>query len=166
MYMILIHHLFPLFLLNFLYLNRYLASSQNKLIYLIACFVHDNYTYGINPGRVNQEDIVDYFWKTSGIGTCQDFASMATLMYRAYGVPARFVTGFVVNVEDGDIGNTIDVKQTNAHAWVEVYIQGMGWVNVEVTNSMPMNISDGGATSEKQIRKISVCGYESGLRRS
>ena len=123
--------------------------SDDKLIYLIACFVHDNYTYGINPGRVNQEDIVDYFWKTSGIGTCQDFASMATLMYRAYGVPARFVTGFVVNVEDGEIGNTIDVKQTNAHAWVEVYIQGMGWVNVEVTNSMPMNISDGGATSDE-----------------
>ena len=122
--------------------------SDEKLVYTIACFVRDNFAYGANPGRLNQDDIVSYFISNPQ-GTCQDFASLATLMYRAYGIPARFVTGFLVNVDEGDVGSTINVKQTSAHAWVEVYIQGMGWVNVEVTNGLPMNISDGGATSDE-----------------
>lgn len=122
--------------------------SDEKIVYTIACFVHDNFEYGANPGRLNEQDIVSYFISNPR-GTCQDFASLATLMYRAYGIPARFVTGFLVNVDDGDVGSSLDVKQTSAHAWVEVYIQGMGWVDVEVTNGIPMNISDGGSTSDE-----------------
>lgn len=123
--------------------------SDEKLVYKIAEAVRNNYNYGTSDGRKNADDIVSYFMKVR-TGTCQDFASLATLMYRAYGIPARFVTGFAVIVANENVGQVVEVKQTDAHAWVEVYIDGMGWVNVEVTAGMPANISDGGATNSEQ----------------
>lgn len=59
----------------------------------------------------------------------QLFASAATLIYRAYGIPARYVTGFI---SDSDINNNV-VRESNAHAWVEIYIEKIGWINIEVT---------------------------------
>ena len=57
-------------------------------------------------------------------------------MFRLLGVPARYVTGYVVTpeefTEDGD-GYTAQVPDTQAHAWVEVYRSGKGWIPVEVT---------------------------------
>lgn len=53
-------------------------------------------------------------------------------MYRALGIPARYVTGFVRDLK-AEKTSTVTARQ--AHAWVEVYIDGMGWVQVEVTGS-------------------------------
>lgn len=57
-------------------------------------------------------------------------------MFRLLGVPARYVTGYVVTpedfTEDGD-GYTAQIPDTQAHAWVEVYRAGKGWIPVEVT---------------------------------
>ena len=57
-------------------------------------------------------------------------------MFRLLGVPARYVTGYVVTpeefTEDGD-GYTAQIPDTQAHAWVEVYRSGKGWIPVEVT---------------------------------
>ena len=58
-----------------------------------------------------------------------DYASKATLMYRYYGVPARYVEGYRCELKEGQ--NTITAK--SAHAWVEVYRYGMGWVPIDVT---------------------------------
>ena len=97
------------------------------------------YTYGVDPLRNNQTDIVSYFLfdSLSKEGTCQDFASAATLIYRAYDIPARFVTGFICYTDEDDPyykpDTKIDITQNMAHAWVEIYWEGMGWVPVEVT---------------------------------
>ena len=65
-------------------------------------------------------------------------------MFRLLGVPARYVTGYVVTpeefTEDGD-GYTAQVPDTQAHAWVEVYRSGKGWIPVEVTPGYQENIS-------------------------
>jgi hypothetical protein len=53
------------------------------------------------------------------------------MLYRAAGIPARFTTGYMVNVTDTSAYT--DVLSRNAHGWVEVYIRGVGWINVEVT---------------------------------
>lgn len=65
-------------------------------------------------------------------GICQHYASAATLLYRTLGIPARYTTGFAVQTS---AGKETDVLAKMAHAWVEVYIDQVGWVNVEVTGS-------------------------------
>ena len=65
-------------------------------------------------------------------GVCRHFATAATLLYRALGIPARYVVGFAA---DAQAGETTPVKGADAHAWVEVYVNGFGWRYVEVTGS-------------------------------
>ena len=78
----------------------------------------------------NDVDTVLYFLNEIKEGNCQHFASAATLMYRALGIPARFTVGFMVETE---AGTYVTVKGEQAHAWVEVYLDGLGWIQIEVT---------------------------------
>lgn len=131
-------------------------GDEEDLIVKIAEYIRSNrFTYGNNDeNRKNAEDIVELFLfdlVKGRRGTCQDFASSACMLYRAYGIPARFTTGFVCGVtEDGTYrpDTQINVNQTLAHAWVEIYIDGMGWVPVEVTPTIEINISNGGDSGE------------------
>lgn len=76
------------------------------------------------------EDFVEYFLTTSKRGYCMHYASAATLLLRQAGIPARYVTGYTADVK---AGQTVSVPDENAHAWVEVYLDGYGWYPVEVT---------------------------------
>lgn len=63
-------------------------------------------------------------------GVCRHYATSATLLYRTLGIPARYTVGALC---DAEAGAWVEVTSDKAHAWVEVYIDGAGWVNVEVT---------------------------------
>lgn len=110
-------------------------NSTNK--YALAAKIQK---YIRNAGSYNLEgeeypagvDIAVYFLDVAKEGVCQHFAAAATMMYRAYGIPARYVTGFAVNVEPN---TTVSVSTMDAHAWVEIYFENLGWVPVEVTGS-------------------------------
>ncbi len=77
-------------------------------------------------------DVAVYFLDVAKEGVCQHFAAAATMMYRAYGIPARYVTGFAVYVEPN---TTVSVSTQDRHAWVEIYFDELGWIPVEVTGS-------------------------------
>ena len=79
-----------------------------------------------------EENIAVAFISEYKEGICQHYASAATLLYRTLGIPARYTTGFAAQTLAGE---TTDVLEKMAHAWVEVYVDGIGWVNVEVTGS-------------------------------
>ena len=64
-------------------------------------------------------------------GVCVHYATAATLLYRALGIPARYVTGFALEVT----ANGWTEIRNPGHAWVEVYVDGLGWIPVEVTGS-------------------------------
>lgn len=64
------------------------------------------------------------------------YASLGTLAFRSAGIPARYVEGYeaVTSEEPGEDGNyTADVTGQNAHAWVEIYCDGVGWLPIDVT---------------------------------
>ena len=109
-------------------------------------------SYSLTPGWTPvTEDFVEHFLFESGLGYCQHFASAATLMYRLYGVPARYATGYVatpddfINMkavlssqfpfeDDGEEGDyTAILSDFSAHAWTEIFLPGYGWTPVEVT---------------------------------
>lgn len=76
------------------------------------------------------EDFVSYFLNQSRRGYCMHFASAATLLLRSIGIPARYVSGYAVTVAEA---GTVEVPDSAAHAWVEIYLDGYGWHPVEVT---------------------------------
>lgn len=83
---------------------------------------YESYPDGVDP--------VIYFLTESREGICVHFASAAVLMYRTLGIPARMTGGFLVDAEGGRMAT---FGALNAHAWVEIYLEGFGWIPVEVT---------------------------------
>ena len=109
-------------------LNQY---SRAQLIPKIAEVIQGHATY--NKDVVDPEepcDIVSYFLMESKEGLCRHFASAATLLYRYMGIPARYTGGYY-----GTVTANVQTALTgeNAHAWVEIYMDGLGWMQVEVT---------------------------------
>lgn len=94
--------------------------------------------YTLTPGSTPAGwDFAEYFLFENQRGYCMHFATAATLMFRAFGVPARYVEGYVVTPEDFKMVSESKyqamVKDYRAHAWTEIYLDGFGWVPVEVT---------------------------------
>lgn len=88
------------------------------------------------PRTPDGEDFVEYFLFESHEGYCVHFASSAVMMLRSFGIPARYVEGFVVSAEElADAGpdGWVSVPDTRSHAWAEAYCPGLGWVPVEAT---------------------------------
>jgi protein-glutamine gamma-glutamyltransferase len=92
------------------------------------------YEYTLEPG-VFGPNSADEFWFDRKAGFCEHIASSFVLLMRALDVPARIVTGY----QGGDV-NSVDgqwtVRQSDAHAWSEVWIAGQGWVRVDPTSAV------------------------------
>lgn len=92
------------------------------------------YTYTLEPG-VYGEHTADEFWFDRKQGFCEHIASAFVVLMRAMDVPARIVTGY-----QGGGQNSLDgywtVRQSDAHAWAEVWIAERGWVRVDPTGAV------------------------------
>ncbi len=101
----------------------------------VESFLRSNYHYApvVRPPPPG-EDPVDYFLFNLKEDFCEYFASSMVMMLRADGVPARLVEGFTSGTFDPGLGKYV-VKQVNAHAWVEAYFPGYGWIEFEPTPS-------------------------------
>jgi transglutaminase-like putative cysteine protease len=89
------------------------------------------YTYTLEPPLLGTNSVDEFLFETKA-GFCEHFASAFTVLMRAAGVPARVVTGY----QGGDLNpvdQIITVRQSDAHAWTEVFIEGRGWVRVDPT---------------------------------
>ena len=95
-----------------------------QLLYVLADYDPNT------PVTPEGEDFVRYFLEESHRGYCMHFASAAVLLFRTAGVPARYVSGYSAQIE---AGGTSKVKDSSAHAWVEIYQEGYGWYPVDVT---------------------------------
>ena len=92
------------------------------------------YTYTLEPG-VFGIHTADEFWFDRKAGFCEHIASSFVLLMRALDVPARIVTGY----QGGEVNNVdgfFTVRQSDAHAWSEVWIAGRGWVRVDPTSAV------------------------------
>ena len=88
-----------------------------------------SYTYA--PGQVPAgKNLISWFLLENGKGYCTHFASAGVMLFRMLGVPARYCEGYKVT---GHGERELDVLQKNAHAWVEIFVEQVGWIPVEVT---------------------------------
>ncbi|MGC1580523.1 MAG: DUF3488 and transglutaminase-like domain-containing protein, partial [Candidatus Acidiferrales bacterium] len=90
------------------------------------------YSYTLNIDTPPDKDPLAYFLFEKKAGHCEYFASAMTVMLRAEGIPARFVTGFLPG-EYNDVAGDYIVRASDAHAWVEAYFPGYGWITFDPT---------------------------------
>lgn len=116
-------------------------GSNNSYVDLVTSslinYYDTKFEYTLSPGKLKKgEDFVGTFLTETKRGYCTYFASAAVLLYRYMGIPARYVEGFAVSKSDftqSDSGYECVVKDTAAHAWVEVFVNKVGWISVDVT---------------------------------
>jgi transglutaminase-like putative cysteine protease len=93
-----------------------------------------NYQYTLDPGVYGQHT-ADEFWFDRKQGFCEHIASAFVVLMRAMNIPARIVTGY-----QGGERNAVDgfwvLRQSDAHAWAEVWLAGQGWVRVDPTSAV------------------------------
>lgn len=93
-----------------------------------------DYTYTLAPGRYGEQSphVIDEFWLDRKLGFCEHFASTFVVLMRSMGVPSRIVTGFQGLDPDPQDGYWI-VRNSNAHAWAEYWVEGRGWLRADPT---------------------------------
>lgn len=115
--------------------NRITSGCSNNYdkVKAIEKYLNDNYRYTLEPPDTpKNRDFVDYFLFDSKKGYCTYFASAMSILTRSLGIPARYVEGYMMPSKKNSQGNYI-VTNEQAHAWVEVYFEGFGWVPFEAT---------------------------------
>jgi protein-glutamine gamma-glutamyltransferase len=94
-------------------------------------YLQQNYRYSLELGHVPPgRDPIDWFLFDAKIGYCEQFATAEVLMLRSLGIPARLATGYSTGDYDSVLNQSI-VREHDAHAWVEVWFSGHGWVPVD-----------------------------------
>lgn len=124
-------------------IDRWVAGAQTPRarVAAIQARLEQDYTYSLHYERVEDVDPVVQFMLDSRLGHCEYFASGMALAARYVGVPARVVTGFR-STETSPFGGHRIVRSRDAHAWVEVYLDG-AWEGVDPS---PQNSMEGGPT--------------------
>ncbi|NOR57052.1 MAG: DUF3488 domain-containing protein [Sulfurimonas sp.] len=115
-----------------------LKDSQ-KAIYLMNFFRDQNLSYTLKPTKINLENFTDSFLFEGKNGYCTHFASAFTTSARLLGIPSRIVTGFKPSKKNM-INNYLLVKSSDAHAWVELYLNDIGWVRFDPTTTASQNL--------------------------
>jgi hypothetical protein len=101
----------------------------------------NRYQYSTEVGTPSREPLLEFLFHTHK-GYCQHFAGAAALILRSAGVPTRVVVGFATGEPIGH--DTYAVRDEDAHAWIEVYFPGVGWVPFNPTPSAaPADVSAG-----------------------
>jgi hypothetical protein len=106
-------------------------GNANLVIRSALDLFHNEFSYTLNAPLLGRDSVDDFLFDTKR-GFCEHFASSFTFLMRAAGVPARVVTGYQGGYFN-KLGNYWVVRQSDAHAWSEVWLEGRGWVRVDPT---------------------------------
>lgn len=117
-------------------------TPQDIVNSALAMFRNQPFVYTLAPPRLGANPMDDFLFNTRR-GFCEHYASSFVFLMRAAGVPARVVTGYQGG-ELNPVGNYLIVRQSDAHAWAEVWIAARGWVRVDPTAAVaPERIESG-----------------------
>jgi transglutaminase-like putative cysteine protease len=133
------------------------ANAQEILTRALNMYREQPFIYTLAPPPLG-DDPVDEFLFTSRSGFCEHYASSFTFLMRAAGIPARVVTGYLggeINPMDG----YLVVRQSEAHAWTEVWLVGEGWVRIDPTAAVsPLRVEAGLAAAVPESERNPLLG--------
>ena len=131
-----------------------IAADDPYVIEKVATYIQNAATYNLDyesyPANANH---VIYFLMVAKEGVCVQYASSASLMFRALVIPARYVTGYMAETT---ANQWTEINTAIGHAWVEVYIDGLGWIPVEVTGSSEDGTGGEGESPEEQKEVLTI----------
>ncbi len=113
------------------------ATNDYDKVKAIEAWLADNYRYDIeSPVPPEGQDAVDHFLFDTNVGFCEQFASATAVMLRSLGIPTRFVAGYTPGRRNPFTGY-YEVRNSDAHTWVEVWFPGVGWYEFDPTFAIP-----------------------------
>jgi transglutaminase-like putative cysteine protease len=117
-------------------------SPQQKINQALQMFRQQNFIYTLQPPILRENPIDEFLFETQK-GFCEHYATSFVYLMRAAGLPARIVTGY----QGGELnpnGNYLIVRQSDAHAWAEVWLENKGWVRIDPTAAVsPERVEQG-----------------------
>ncbi|MGR9037688.1 MAG: transglutaminase TgpA family protein [Gammaproteobacteria bacterium] len=94
-------------------------------------FRTENFRYTLTPPLLERKPIETFLFETRS-GFCSHYASAFVYLMRAAGIPSRIVTGYQGG-ELNEIGHFLEIRQSDAHAWAEVWLNNLGWIRIDPT---------------------------------
>lgn len=111
------------------------AHPENTVNNVLNYFATNDFYYSRQPPLLYNNPVDEFLFETRR-GYCEHYASSFTILMRLAGIPSRIVTGYQGG-EINPIDNYMTVRQSDAHAWSEVYLGDKGWVRVDPTAAIP-----------------------------
>jgi transglutaminase-like putative cysteine protease len=115
---------------------RYLNATPEQLVDAVMLYIRRGFTYTLTPGTYGEASegrfAIDEFWLDRKQGFCEHFSTAFVVVMRALDVPARIVTGYQGADPELQDGYHV-IRNSYAHAWAEVWLEGRGWVRVDPT---------------------------------
>ena len=108
------------------------SDVPKKKAALVTGFFQKEFTYGYDYPFESSDTALEEFLTKRPPAHCEFFATSAALMLRTQGVPTRYINGFVLQ-EKSLTGGYYVIRLKHAHAWIEVYLDGQGWVTFDPT---------------------------------
>lgn len=103
----------------------------------IESYLRNNYKYNLNVGEVPEgKEFIDHFLFDEQEGYCTYFATSMAIMLRLEEIPSRYIEGYLT--QETEEPGTYEVRENNAHAWVEAFIEPVGWITFEPTPAYPV----------------------------
>ncbi|EDY86614.1 transglutaminase domain protein [gamma proteobacterium HTCC5015] len=111
--------------------REYAEQPQKIIETALQRFRQQPYYYTLRPPPLGQHSLDDFLFNTKR-GFCEHYASSFVFLMRAAGIPARIIIGYQGG-EMNPYDDFMTVRQSDAHAWAEVWIEGSGWVRIDPT---------------------------------
>lgn len=119
------------------------GNGPELIARVLSYFREQPFYYTLQPPKIDDDDFVDEFIFQSKRGFCEHYAYSFVVMMRMAGIPARIIGGYQGG-ELNTLNNTLIVRQFDAHAWVEVWLEDRGWVRVDPTAAVaPERVEQG-----------------------
>lgn len=130
-------------------LYRNSPGSYGYINSVLAYYQQNNFVYSLQPPLLGNHPVENFMLETRK-GYCEHYASSFTMMMRLAGIPARVVIGYQGG-EWNEQGNYMIVRQSDAHAWSEVWIEKDGWVRVDPTSAVAPERIEYGLSAIRQL---------------
>ncbi|MGB1311580.1 MAG: transglutaminase TgpA family protein, partial [Leucothrix sp.] len=118
-------------------------SDAHYVEKVLERFTEQSYFYTLRPPLLGDNDTIDKFLFETQRGFCSHYSGSFVYMMRAAGVPARIVVGYLGG-KWNNTGDYLAVRQYDAHAWAEVWLEGEGWRRVDPTSKVAPSRVEGG----------------------
>ena len=130
-------------------LHGFDSAPDNFIKQLLTHFRVEDFHYTLTPPVLGEHPIEDFLFKTR-YGFCSHYASAFVYLMRVAHIPARVVTGYQGG-ELNKVGGFLEIRQADAHAWAEVWLENRGWVRVDPTAAIAPDRIEREITLDRQM---------------